>query len=222
MINTVIFDLDGLLVDSEGTWYQVFKDMLKDYGQELTLEEYVNRYSGKTVTDNISRMIRELDLQMEPEEGVERAISSEARHVEQGIELKEGVRELLQYLRENNYKIVLGTSSTRDRAMKILAYNQIDHYFDETVVGYEVERSKPFPDVFLAAAGKVGENPENCLVLEDSEAGIQAAYAANIPVICIPDLKRPRKDYEEKTAAVLPSLFCVIDYLNCYMINRCL
>ena len=66
--------------------------------------------------------------------------------------------------------------------------DKIEDLFDAIVVGYDVERSKPFPDIFLKAAEKVGSKPEECLVLEDSEAGIQAAYAAGIPVICVPDL----------------------------------
>ena len=82
------------------------------------------------------------------------------------------------------------------------------------VVGPEVKRGKPFADVFLQAAEKLNEKPENCLVLEDSEAGIQAAYAAEIPVICIPDMKRPGKEYAEMTTDILGSLTEVIGYLN--------
>ena len=87
-------------------------------------------------------------------------------------------------------------------------------YFDDFVFGPEVERGKPNPDIFLKAAEKLGEAPEKCLVLEDSQAGIQAAYAANIPVICIPDLKKPSEEYRKKTTAVLESLNDVIDFLN--------
>jgi beta-phosphoglucomutase-like phosphatase (HAD superfamily) len=67
---------------------------------------------------------------------------------------------------------------------------------------------------FVKAAEKAGSKPEECLVLEDSEAGIQAAYAAGIPVICIPDLKQPREEYREKTTAVMDSLTEIIGYLE--------
>ena len=78
----------------------------------------------------------------------------------------------------------------------------------------EVKKGKPAPDVYLKVAEYLRVKPEECLVLEDSEAGIQAAYAAEIPVICIPDLKKPRENYVAKTAAVLASLHEVIDYLK--------
>ena len=191
MINTVIFDLDGLLVNSEYTWYLVTKGIMAEYGYELTLEEYVQEFSGKTVVDNSGSIVEKCQSQVKPEEIAQRMVDGEAGYVEQGIELMTGARELLQYLKENDYKVVLGTSSTRERAMKILKHNQIDIYFDDIVVGYEVKRSKPFPDVFLKAAAKVNAEPEECLVLEDSEAGIQAAYSAGIKVICVPDLKKP-------------------------------
>ena len=77
-----------------------------------------------------------------------------------------------------------------------------------------MERSKPFPDIFLKAAEKAGSKPEECLVLEDSEAGIQAAFAAEIPVICIPDLKKPSEEYAAKTTAIMKSLLDVIPFLK--------
>ena len=74
---------------------------------------------------------------------------------------------------EKSYKIILATSSTRDRALGVLDQNGIRAYFDEMVFGTEVKRGKPNPDIFLKACEKAGEIPENCLVLEDSEAGVQ-------------------------------------------------
>ena len=76
-----------------------------------------------------------------------------------------------------------------------------------------MEKGKPDPDIFLKACNKLSVKPEECLVLEDSEAGIQAAYSANIPVICIPDMKVPNQDYLDMTKIVLGSLEEVIYYL---------
>lgn len=214
MTNTVIFDLDGLLADTETTWYEVSSEFVAQYGGTLTLEDYVTNHSGKTIVDNSSLYISNHRLPVTVEEGVDWLVSAEMRHVEQGVALKQGARELLTFLKENDYKIVLGTSSKLDRALTILKGNQVDSYFDAFVVGYDVERSKPFPDIFLKAAEKAGAKPEECLVLEDSEAGIQAAYAAGIPVICIPDLKQPSEEYKAKTAAVMESLYEVIGFLK--------
>lgn len=219
MINTVIFDLDGLLADTEKTWYLVFKHIYGDYGYELTLEEYVTCHSGKTLVDNIATMKERYPISIDSEAGVQRAIDDEAKFVARGVDLKPGAEELLYYLKTHGYKIVLGTSSKKDRAVMILKQNHIDHYFDAFVVGDEVKRSKPFPDIFLAAAERVDSVPEQCLVLEDSEAGIQAAYAAGIPVVCVPDLKQPGEEFAKKATAVLPSLHQVIEYLGVHGIK---
>ena len=90
--------------------------------------------------------------------------------------------------------------------------HNIVEYFDEFVFGNEVKKGKPNPDIFLKACDKISVNPEECLVLEDSEAGIQASYDANIKVICIPDMKYPEKQYEEKTFKILKDLTEVTAY----------
>ena len=79
-------------------------------------------------------------------------------------------------------------------------------YFDDMVFGTEIERGKPWPDIFLKAAEKAHAAPADCLVLEDSEAGIQAAHAAGIDVLCVPDMKMPAESYQQMTAAMLKSL----------------
>ena len=85
---------------------------------------------------------------------------------------------------------------------------------DAFVYGDEIKESKPDPEIFRVAAEKIGCKPEECLVLEDSEAGIQASYDANIKVICIPDMKYPEKQYEEKTFKILKDLTEVTAYLK--------
>lgn len=213
MTETVIFDLDGLLVDSEITWYQVTKDLVESYGGSFLLEEYVKNHSGKTIVDNAELFRTTYHIPLDRETIAQNMKAAESRYVGEGIPLKKGARELLSFLKENGYRVLLGSSSEKERAIRILESNQVDGYFDDIVVGYDVKRSKPFPDIFLLAAKRAGSKPENCLVLEDSAAGIQAADAAGIPVICIPDLKKPGEEDRNKTKAVLPSLEDVIDYL---------
>ena len=102
--------------------------------------------------------------------------------------------------------VVLATSSVRERAVEVLTRLGVVQYFDDMVFGTEIERGKPWPDIFLKAAEKAHAAPADCLVLEDSEAGIQAAHAAGIDVLCVPDMKMPAESYQQMTAAMLKSL----------------
>ena len=214
MVKAVIFDLDGLLVDTELIAYQIYKDILEEYGYQFTKEEYSQDYSGKSMAVNVPHVIQTYQLPWTVEKGLEKVMRAEERLLTYGVELKSGAKELLAFLKENQYGIAMASSSIRDRALNILTENGIVDYFDQFVFGKEVERGKPYPDIFLKACEKLGEQPGDCLVLEDSEAGIQAANAAGIPVICIPDMKRPSQQRLDQTAAVLDSLDQVIQYLS--------
>ena len=214
MKTTVIFDLDGLLINSEIISYRLYQDLLETYGHSFTVEEYARNYSGKTGVGNLNMLIRTYHLPITVDEGREFTKTREKMYFEEGVDLKPGAKELLQYLKENQYKIILATSSTKGRAIGVLTQNGIEGYFDEMVFGTEVEHSKPYPDIFLKACEKAGEVPGRCLVLEDSEAGIQAAYSGGIDVICIPDMKVPGEEFQAMTADILDSLEKVIPWLE--------
>ena len=214
MVKAIIFDFDGLLVDTEIVSYKIYKELLQQYGYTHTKEEYAQNFSGKTERKNVENLIETYHLPWTLEEGLKKVLEVETRLLSQGVDLKCGVKELLHFLKENDYKIGLATSSTKDRALNILRQHSIIGYFDSFVFGNEVEKGKPNPDIFLKACEKLNENPKNCLVLEDSEAGIEASYSANIPVICIPDMKKPAMQYLDKTVAVYETIDNVINFLK--------
>lgn len=213
MIKAVIFDLDGLLIDSEIISYKIYKEILQQFGHNFSIEEYAQNFSGKTEVKNITNLIDTYSLPWTIEVGLNNISKIENKLITQGIDLKAGAKELLGYLKDNNFKIAIASSSAKDRALTILRQHNIVEYFDAFVFGDEVEKGKPSPDIFLKACDKLTEKPEDCLILEDSEAGIQSAYSASIPVICIPDMKVPNQYYLEMTKVVLHSLEEVIYYL---------
>lgn len=214
MKKAVIFDLDGLLIDSEIISFQLYKDLTGQYGHTFTLDEYAHNYSGKTGLGNMENLIRSFELPISMEKGLAFVKEKEKEYVKKGVALKPGAKELTAYLKSRRCLMILATSSSRSRAVEILGQHGLEHCFDHMVFGTEVERGKPHPDIFLKACEKAGEPAPDCLVLEDSEAGIQAARSAGIDVICIPDMKPPAEPFKAMTAAILPSLLEVIPWLE--------
>lgn len=213
-IQSVIFDLDGLLINSEIVSFEIYRELLAEHEQEFTLENYAQNYSGRSGLLNMENIIKEYQLPFGVQEGMAHSDEIEAKHVEEGIDLMDGAVELLAYLKENEYEISLASSSTRERAFTILKQHDIFDYFSHFTFGPEIENGKPAPDIFLMACEKTDFQKQETLILEDSESGIQAAVSADIPVICVPDMKVPNEKILEKTEGVLSSLHEVIDWLE--------
>jgi len=214
MLKAVIFDLDGLLLDTEIVAYKVYEELGERFSFTLTLPDFMENFCGRPLRRNVAYCNERFQLPWEFEEAVEEVLRIEKKILDEGVDVMPGARELLVYLKENTYKTAVASSSARERSIRLLEQHDLVKYFDDFVFGPEVERGKPNPDIFLKAAEKLGIEPESCLVLEDSQAGIQAAYSAGMQVICIPDLKYPTEEYVEKATAVKESLFDVISYLK--------
>ena len=213
-MDAVIFDLDGLLADTEIISLKVYQELLKDFGIPFTEETYSREYSGHREEENVQRFLDTYDLPWNFDQTLEKVYELEARILAKGVNLKKGAKNLLAFLQREGIPIALATSSVESRARIILGSNGILSLFDHLVFAKDVKRSKPYPDIFLKACSDLNVLPENCLVLEDSEAGIEAAYRAGMPVICIPDLKMPAQSFLNKTEQVFQDLDAVRDYLE--------
>lgn len=213
-IKSIIFDLDGLLINSEIVSFNIYQELLASHDHTFTLENYAQNYSGRAGILNMENIIREFDLPLTVEKGMTHTDTIEARHVENGIDLMDGALKLLDYLRDNHYEISLASSSTRDRAFTILKQNNIFNYFSHFTFGPEIENGKPAPDIFLIACEKTGVSKHESLVLEDSDSGIQAALSADIPVVSVPDMKKPNDKLLEQTEGTLSSLDELIPWLE--------
>lgn len=214
MVKAVIFDLDGLLADTEEISFRIFQQMLAPYGIGFTLQDYVRRYCGRTEKQNLADFVRDYPTGLTVEQCRALVAQLEAELLGKGVALKKGGRELLQFLKENGYAIALATSSKEARARKILDDNGVTGFFNAFVFAADIQNSKPHPEIFRKAAEKLGCAPDEALVLEDSEAGVEAAYKAGIPVINIPDLKDIDDTHKAMADAQLESLLDVIEYLQ--------
>ncbi len=214
MIKAIIFDMDGLMIDSERVTFECYQERLKD--MNLTMdEEFYKTLLGKPIKGIYQRFYDVYGNDFPIENVIQDVHQLMAERFEtEGVPVKKGLVELLHYLKDNNYKTIVATSSNRDRVDKILAQAKITKFFDDSICGDEVTKGKPNPEVFLKSCQKLGVNVDEAIVLEDSEAGIQASYDANIKVICIPDMKYPEKQYEEKTFKILKDLTEVTAYLK--------
>ena len=214
MIKAIIFDMDGLMIDSERVTFECYQERLKN--MNLTMdEEFYKTLLGKPIKGIYQRFYDVYGNDFPIQNVIQDVHQLMAERFEtEGVPVKKGLVELLHYLKDNNYKTIVATSSNRDRVDKILAQAKITEFFDDSICGDEVTKGKPNPEVFLKSCQKLGVNVDEAIVLEDSEAGIQASYDANIKVICIPDMKYPEKQYEEKTFKILKDLTEVTAYLK--------
>src|SRR3954470_5633919 len=182
----VIFDNDGLTLDTEHTWTRAESALYARYGTEFTLD-HKREMLGTSGAKSALTMERHLD---QPGRGDELRVElRELVHAElagAGVEPMPGAVELIDALRDSGTPIGLATNSGREFATRALRAAGIYEHFDAVVSAEDVARPKPAPDVYLAAAAELGAAPEDCVALEDSETGVAAAKAAGMTVIGVP------------------------------------
>ena len=144
MKKAVIFDLDGLLIDSEVISHRLYDELLHRYGKSVTVAEYARDYSGKTGVANMTNVIARYNLPITVEEGLTWEVARE-KELLQDVQLKPGAAALLSWLKTEGVAVVLATSSVRERAVEVLTRLGVVQYFDDMVFSTEIERGKPWP-----------------------------------------------------------------------------
>lgn len=204
MIRGAIFDMDGLLFDTEMMYQQTWRELAEEMGVVLG-EHFVNDISGTSG----SHMCRVLEKHYGVSDGMtvrDECMRRMREKQKKPVPMKKGVHEILEYFRTHGIKLAVASSTEKEQIENNLTLAGIRDYFDEVVSGNEVAHGKPAPDVFLLAARKISCQPEECYVFEDSFNGVRAGVAAGCRTIMIPDLFEATEEMYEICWGVYPDL----------------
>lgn len=194
-IKAVLFDMDGLMIDSEPLHLQAFNSVLEKYGKHLTEEENTKRYIGTPDVDGARDMVIRFNLPISAEELVLAKREKTKQLLRNNIVAQLGLMELLTELKKGGYKIAIASSSQLETIEIIVDELKVTSLIDASSSTGEVKRGKPAPDVYLLAAKKLGVEPLECLVLEDAPKGVQAGKAAGMKVFAIPSEYTKGEDF---------------------------
>ncbi|MDD9177314.1 HAD family phosphatase [Aliivibrio finisterrensis] len=205
-----IFDMDGLLLDTERVCMGIFKEACEAQNVPFIEELYLSIIGCNA--KRIEQLFREgygpsVDY---PALNQEWRVRYTAVVKHQAIPVKEGVIELLEWLKANKIPMAVATSTQHDIAIKKLELAGIDGYFDVLATGCEVEHGKPHPEIYFLAAERLGIVADACLAFEDSNNGTLAAVAANMITYQIPDLVEPSAEVIKLGHQILPSMLDVL------------
>jgi HAD superfamily hydrolase (TIGR01509 family) len=196
MISAVIFDLDGLLADTEILHCQAYQMAFAEHGIELSAPAYADHWirQGKGIADWIDLH----ELAFDPHALRMRKSEYYLRLLESSLRPMDGARELLESL-HGKFRLALASSSYRDAIDGVLAGLEMAAYFEAVVSGLDVKQVKPAPDIFLLTARILKVNPSECLVFEDAEKGVIAAHAAGMRCVAVPNDFTRHHDFSKAT-----------------------
>jgi HAD superfamily hydrolase (TIGR01509 family) len=213
-VKGIIFDLDGVLFDSEYYQWQGWAEPLKGFGVELTKEMYF-KYAGKSWRPIGEEMIKDFNLNISVEELWEKKKKLlEKWFNEKAMPIMPYAREAVEYFSSNpNLKVGLCSGGDKEEIITKLEKNNFVKYFAAITAGSDVIKSKPEPDIYLLAAERLGLKPEECLAFEDTQYGLQAAKAAGVYCFAVPNEYSEKQDFS-KADKVISSLKEAIEFFN--------
>jgi HAD superfamily hydrolase (TIGR01509 family) len=212
-IRALIFDMDGLLVDSEPVAERAMADFLRRHGHELS-GAVVGQLLGRRVPEAIALVAGVYGLPGDLDDYVSAYNEMRLAALFGNLKPMPGAAELIAFGRQAGLRIALATSNLRPHADVTLAEAALTGLFDAEVTGDEVQHGKPAPDIFLLAAERLGIAPANSVVFEDAPVGVMAAAAAGMRAVCVPHVRSRELEFPVAPDAILPDLGAAIPWLE--------
>lgn len=214
MYKAVLFDMDGLIIDTEKHYQKAWIQAAKELGFNMTVKEQLYlRSCTKKYAEPIMQKFFGPDFDYDKVRNRRKEIMDEDLK-KFGIEKKPYVDEILDFLKEEGIKRALVTATHETKAREYLKEIELEEKFDKVICADMVENGKPDPDIYLFACEKIGEKPSDCLALEDSPNGVRSAYSADVDVIMVPDLSEPDEELNKMILKSAGSLKDVISFLQ--------
>ncbi len=214
MVKAVIFDMDGLMIDTEKLLVKYWLEAARYYGYQVEREQIlgIRSLAAKYAIPKLQAEIGE-DFDYYKVRTLRIQLMNE--HIEaHGLEEKQGLGQLLDYLKEHHYLLAVATATDPERTKRYLGSLDRLKYFDQIVCASMVKNGKPAPDIYLEAAARLHVDPSACMALEDSPNGIMAAYQAGMYPVMVPDLSQPDEDTKKLLYGCVEDLSKVIALLE--------
>ncbi len=209
-IETVVFDMDGVLFDTERLCYRCWCEVAPEFGVG-DMTDFFPSCIGRNETDVRALCAKHYGEDFDFDLFHDTASVRFHRHIdEEGVPVKKGVREILTFLRERGVRIALASSSRESTVRKNLAGAGIEEFFEAVITGDMVEHSKPEPDIYLKACEACGTAPALCMAIEDSPNGIRSAYRAGMMPVMVPDMLPADEEMHKLSYSVESDLLAVI------------
>lgn len=210
----VVFDMDGVIFDSERLVIACWKIIADKYGVP-DIEAICHECLGVNATETKQKFLNHYGQDF-PYDAYKSEMSRlfHERYDGGRLPMKKGVAELLQYLKDAGVKVALASSTRREVVEQELKDAGIVHYFDVVIGGDMVTRSKPQPDIFLKACEELGVEPREAFAIEDSYNGIRAAATGKLRALMVPDLMEPTQEMRELAEQIFENLLEVKDYIS--------
>ncbi|MCI8787760.1 MAG: HAD family phosphatase [Lachnospiraceae bacterium] len=212
-MKAVVFDMDGVLFDTEIVCMKAWMAVAERRGLS-GMEEIFNQVIGLNAND--SRLIvlkaygEDFDYPGFRQEAAE-FFQKDIR--ENGLPVKPGVPEILEWLKGSGYKVGLASSTRSESVLSHLKQAEMEDYFSVVVTGDMIEHSKPRPDIYLLACSRLGVEPEQAYAIEDSPNGVRSAHAAGMWTIMVPDMIAPDEEMRRLSRVILKDMTEVMAYL---------